>query len=284
MTRPRVSPPALAALLLSSAVCLAEAQQLQSTWQVPQTVAADESAPRHGAAAPFLSVILPGAGQYRLGQTRWIAYAALEAAGWLWFRDRRASGLDFEARYRDLAWDVARTGTTGVRRDGDFHYYEALARYERSGAFDADATRAGVQPETDPSTYNGALWALARAMFFPAGADSLPVDSPEYARALEYYVERAVAAEFSWSWAGNAAARARYRELMSESDEALRSATRTLGLILANHLVSAVDALVSTRLRARRATPPPFEFESDLRVRGREATWSATIHVPWPGR
>src|SRR5690606_5371015 len=196
MTRPRVSPPALAALLLSSAVCLAEAQQLQSTWQVPQTVAADESAPRHGAAAPFLSVILPGAGQYRLGQTRWIAYAALEAAGWLWFRDRRASGLDFEARYRDLAWDVARTGTTGVRRDGDFHDYEALARYERSGAFDADATRAGVQPETDPSTYNGALWALARAMFFPAGADSLPVDSPEYARALEYYVERAVAAEF----------------------------------------------------------------------------------------
>lgn len=284
MIRPRIAPSALAVLLLPTAVFHAEAQQLRTTWEVPLTAVAPEPAPAASPAAPLLSAILPGAGQYRLDQRRWIVYAAVEAAGWLWFRDRRATGLDFEARYRDLAWDVARTGTTGPRRDGDFHYYETLARYERSGAYDADAALAGVQPETDPSTYNGAVWALARAMFFPAGVDSLPADAPEYARALEYYAGRAIAAEFSWSWAGKAEARARYRALMDESDDALRSATRTLGLILANHLVSAVDALVSTRLRARRATPPPFELESDLRVRGREATWSATVHVPWPGR
>jgi hypothetical protein len=39
-----------------------------------------------------------------------------------------------------------------------------------------------------------------------------------------------------------------YAGLIRDSDEALRSSTSMIGVILANHLLSAVDALVSGRL------------------------------------
>ncbi|MFS8638203.1 MAG: hypothetical protein FWJ74_08950 [Gemmatimonadota bacterium] len=242
--------------------------------------------PRNESLRPvLLSAIVPGAGQYTLGTSRWILNAALEATALYWYFERRAAGRDLEADYRDLAWEVARRGIVGgERRDGDFRYYEALAHYERSGAFDVDHSRDGVQPETDPSTYNGSIWALARAMFFPAGVDSLPEDAPEYRSALEYYVERAFGPEFLWSWADDPSARLRYVRLIEESDGARRSATLALGLVLANHLASAVDAFVTARLRAVRSMPSSLEFESGVRMRGYEATWNAVIHIPWPER
>jgi hypothetical protein len=40
-----------------------------------------------------------------------------------------------------------------------------------------------------------------------------------------------------------------YEDLIQQSDENLRNSTTILGVILANHVVSAVDALISARLR-----------------------------------
>lgn len=276
---------ALCALLSPLGLGEAAAQRLRTEWQLPNSAVVRPSAP-HGSLRPgLLSAVAPGAGQYSLGTSRWILYVALEATALYWYFDRRAAGREFEADYRDLAWEVARSGIVGgERRDGDFRYYEALARYERSGAFDVDPNRDGVQPETDPSTYNGSIWALARAMFFPAGVDSLPEDAPEYRSALEYYVERAFGPEFLWSWADDPSARLRYVRLIEESDGARRSATLALGLVLANHLASAVDAFVTARLRAVRSMPSSLEFESGVRMRGHEATWNAVIHIPWPER
>ncbi|HEX6925459.1 MAG TPA: hypothetical protein VF167_08510 [Longimicrobiaceae bacterium] len=280
---------ALAWMLLALFGDSADAQRVPEAPAVPPPAAAME--PVAGApAAPsaprmmLLSAVAPGAGQYGLGQKRWIAYAAAEVVGWLWYVDRRGEGRDFEARYRDLAWDVARRVGTGERRDGDFEYYEALAKYERSGAFDADPVREGIQPESDVETYNGSVWALARAMYLPVGSGAPPEDSPEYERAVAYYRAHAASPEFAWSWVGNGGARQRYRELMRSSDEAFRAATRTLGLILANHAVSAVDALVSARLRGHRDAAPLIQFESALRVRGSETSWSAMVRIPWPRR
>lgn len=273
------------ALLLACTPGLAQAQQLQSTWAIPAGGATAAPAGIGSTVRPVLvSAVLPGAGQYSLGSSRWIAYFAVEAAALYWYGDRRSAGRDLESRYRDLAWEVARLNTTGERRDGDFHYYEALAEYERSGAFDADPAREGVQPETDPSTYNGWIWALARAIYFPFGVDSLPEDATAYRRAMEYYTSRAISPDFAWSWEGRPEARTRYRQLIDQSDLAYRNAARALGLILANHVVSAVDAFVTARLRASRAAPLPIEFESDLHMRGGEATWRATVYIAWPER
>ena len=276
---------ALCALLIACAPGVAEARQLRNSLAVPEAAAASPHAAVGSTVRPvLLSAVLPGAGQYTLGSARWIAYAAVEAAALYWYGDRRAEGRDLEARYRDLAWEVARLNASGERRDGDFHYYEALADYERSGAYDADPVREGVQPETDPTTYNGWIWALARAIYFPFGVDSLPEDATAYRRAMGYYTSRAVGPEFAWSWEGRPEARTRYRQLIGQSDAAYRSASRALGLILANHVVSAVDAFVTARLRASRAAPLPIEFESDVRMRGREATWRATVYIALPER
>ncbi|MGH7477619.1 MAG: hypothetical protein ACRELD_15240 [Longimicrobiales bacterium] len=209
--------------------------------------AVDTAAP--AGAALLLSAVVPGAGQWRLGAERWILFTTLEIWGWLSFADHRHEARVLEREYRDLAWSVARRVSTGERRDGDFEYYEALAStlYEASGAFDVDPGVPGIQPETDPATYNGQTWRLAQALFLPSGAAADPA-LPEYQRALEYYLENATPPEFAWSWGDNRIEQQLYRRLIRESDEAFRSATARLGILLANHVLSAIDAFAIARL------------------------------------
>ncbi|MBI4410399.1 MAG: hypothetical protein HY561_11865 [Gemmatimonadetes bacterium] len=275
----------LALVLLLLFVPAAAAAQGPVSARFATATSPDTSRERTGAGRAFLaSALLPGAGQKLLGLERWVPYTAVEAWAWARFLDRRSEGLDLERRYRDLAWSVARRVSRGPRRDGEFEYYEALMRFGASGAFDADPLRGGLQPELDEQTFNGSTWALARALFLRAGADTVPPTAPEYQKALEYYQEHAIAPEFAWAWGENGLEQQVFGRLIGESDEARRAATRVLGLILANHVVSAVDALVSSRLRAARANPPPVEIESMLEPQGAVLRWTAALRIAWPRR
>jgi hypothetical protein len=191
------------------------------------------------------SLILPGSGQLLLGQRRWPIYAAVEAIGWLVHLEKGRSGRQLRTEYRDLAWRAARSAAPEPRRDGDWEYYERLEHWTASGRFDADAGRAGVQPETNVQTFNGSVWALARDIFLPAGESE---GTPAYERALTYYGERAYPTALLWDWTGEDGSRERYRGLIDESDEELRTATVVLGAVVANHLFAAADAFVSSRL------------------------------------
>lgn len=194
------------------------------------------------------SLVLPGSGQYVQGQRRWVAYGAMEAVAWYMHLDRRTSGHDLRDAYRELAWNVPRD-RNGPPVVDDFEYYERLAAWTRSGAWDLDPNATGVQPETDPRTFNGAVWKRATEIFFgadPGGAD--PGD-PEWDRALTYYRDRAYPPELLWDWTGTGDARERFESLILKSDDDLGDATLMLGLIVANHILSAADAFVSARLR-----------------------------------
>lgn len=276
-------------LVVIGAVCCFQASHGQ-TGEFPGLYGDRSDAPESRGVRPaeafIVSALAPGASQRRFGAKRWIPYVALEAWGWLRYMDRRQKGRDLEKHYRDLAWQVARGGgADGVRRrDGDWHYYEALSRYRSSGAFDADPERAGVQPETDPGTYNGSIWELARAIHFTGGAEPSPEGTPEYEAALEYYKRRAVTSEFAWSWGGNIAEQEAYGGLIRSSDEAFRSATRALGVILANHLVSAVDALVTARLQATEDSDPIVDLESAIWLDHDRPAWTLAVHLYWPRR
>jgi len=136
------------------------------------------------------------------------------------------------------------------RVDGDFPYYEALSNFLRSGAFDTDAGSPGVQPEADPSTFNGRIWALARGLFFPPGGEPDP-GSEAFRKALAYYEERAVRDGFEWSWVGAESELERYRTLIRRSDDRSGDARLLLGLVIGNHVVSAFDAFLSARTGAR---------------------------------
>lgn len=218
-------------------------------------------------AAFLMSAVLPGAGQYVQGADRWFPYLVVEAWSVFTFLDQRAEARAFERRYRDLAWSVARRGSTPPRRDSVFEYYEDMTRFGASGLYDADTGQPGVQPERDLETFNGELWGLARALF---------VDPQQ---ALAYYESRAIAASFSWAWGDSNLERQVFVELIRESDEAFRHATTALGILVANHMVSAIDALVLARLRSARTGERRLRVWSGLESGVAGVRWTSALSV-----
>ena len=85
-------------------------------------------------------------------------------------------------------------------------------------------------------------------------------DSQPYSLARSYYLSRAYRPDFAWDWGSNNLHQEEYAELIRDSDEASRRSTGMIGLILANHLLSAVDALVSGRLGIAGETEPSLQF------------------------
>ncbi len=145
-----------------------------------------------------------------------------------------------------------------AQRDTIFEYYETMERFVASGQFDRDPGP-GLSPETDPSTYNGSVWLLARRTFWSDPDVPPPPTSPEYRRAEDFYIARAVGPDFQWSWRDAPLARHEFGATIRNSDDAFRRAQNQLGLLLANHLVSAVDALISSRLSVVARRPARLE-------------------------
>ncbi len=285
MRRRRACWLAVLAIMLVAAVPREAAPQARAPASRFAGAEAQDTASSVGAGRAFLfSALVPGAGQRMLGQSRWVPYLALEAWAWLTYFDRAREGRALERSYRDLAWSVARLVSSGPRRDGAFEYYEAMGKYVASGAYDAEPQRPGLQPEEDPTTFNGSIWQLARSIYLPAGADPADTESLAYWQALNYYAQNATPPPFAWSWGGSPLAQQRVRELIRESDEALREATTMLGLILANHMVSAVDAFITARMRAAQDGTPAIQIESGLRPDADMLRFTMSIRIPVPRR
>lgn len=196
---------------------------------------------------PVASAIVPGSGQLMAGQDRGAIYLVAEVFLWTRYLTRSNEGGRERDNYRNLAFDVARAPFSPARRDTTFKYFEVMEEYTESGPFDTDPGPALVPP-MDQRTYNGSVWKLARDTFFH-DPDVMPdTTSEEYRRAIEFYIDNAVSQGFRWSWRDAGLEQDLYRQSISRSDGAYKDATQYLGLILANHLISAVDAFVSYRL------------------------------------
>jgi hypothetical protein len=196
---------------------------------------------------PLASLLVPGAGQVLGGQDRGVVYLAAE----VFFLGRALAlarqGRRERAYFQTLAFDVARSAFTTERRDGPWEYYEAMGRYVESGAYNLTGP-GGFTPETDTLTFNGAMWLLARRNYFENPDSIPPPTSPAYQAALDFYRSRAVTDAYRWSWRDARLEMGVYRQAIRSSDDGYRAATNYLGAILANHLVSVVDAFISTRL------------------------------------
>ena len=200
---------------------------------------------RTPAGAALASLALPGAGQAALGRRRWAAYALFEVAVWAVRIHSLGEKQDAVDGYRDIAWTAAREPLHSLpRQDGSWGYYETMSQYVSSGAYDLDPGP-GFQPETDGSTYNGYIWSLAQSIYLPGGQGG--PGTPGYDQAVAYYEGHAAGPAFVWSWQGQAGALDRFRSLIGDADDAARTARTALGAVLANHLVSAVDALITAR-------------------------------------
>jgi hypothetical protein len=237
----------LPALLLLAA--LAAPARAQSPDSAPPVIPSGVTVPvwRRPWVRPLASLLVPGAGQVLGGQDRGVVYLAAEVL----FLGRALAlarqGRRERAYFQTLAFDVARSAFTTVRRDGPWEYYEAMGRYVESGAYNLLGPT-GFAPETDTLTYNGAMWLLARRNYFE-NPDSIPATTSSiYRAALAFYKSRAVTDEYRWSWRDARLEMGVYRQAIQNSDEGYREATNYFGAILANHLVSVVDAFISTRL------------------------------------
>lgn len=211
--------------------------------------AAQRQEPASALVRPLASLIVPGSGQLLAHQDRGAVYLAAEV-----YLISRFMQLDREAvreanRYQSLAFDVARRAYGPVRRDTIFEYYEQMERFTESGVYDADPGQAFV-PESDPTTYNGSMWLLARRTYWEN--PDVPPDprSPQYWRALQFYQSRAVGPNFQWTWRNHSLEHEVFQDYIKRSDAAFRRAQSQVGLLLANHVLSAVDALISARISA----------------------------------
>jgi hypothetical protein len=198
--------------------------------------------------APLLSAVVPGAGQGWLRQQRAVAYIAAE--GYLILQAVRSSRDASRERdaYREIARSVARAGVSGDRPVGPWSYYERMQTVLESGAYNRTPQN-GFSPETDPATFNGFIWQLARETYWLDPDNAPDVSSPEYQRALAFYRNRAAGDAFLWSWRDAQLEQDLYRQTIARSNDASRRTSQFIGLLLANHALSLVDAYVSVRLR-----------------------------------
>ncbi|MGZ8376918.1 MAG: hypothetical protein ACXW0Z_06710 [Gemmatirosa sp.] len=196
-------------------------------------------------------------------QTRAAGYAALELYTWLQLAESRRDSRRARAEYRRIARDVARQPCAAPCPVGDWDYYERLENpdYVGSGRFDA-VPGGAIDPETADSTYNGFVWRLARELYLPAGGQVATTD-PAYQRALSYYQQRAYGDAYAWSWRDRQNLLGEYRLTVSRQNSADQSTTNALSVLVANRVLSLVDAFVT--IRAGRAGPGgPTELNATL--------------------
>jgi hypothetical protein len=198
---------------------------------------------------PLASLLVPGTGQALSGQDRAAVYGAVE----LYVLSRYIQ-LQHDANvnadlYHQLAFAVAQRGFASVRQDTIFEYYETMENFTSSGHFNL-GPGPGLVPETDPTTFNGSVWLLARRTYWADPNVPPPTTSLAYTNALDFYRRHAVGPAYQWSWKNAGLQQQAFRDLIRSSDNGYRNAQGQLGLLLANHVVSALDALISNRLTA----------------------------------
>lgn len=220
------------------------AARLDSTRRLEQRWSAAIHSPNAQKLSPIASAIIPGSGQYMLGNDRFIGYVAVEVIAWLQYTKNVREQAAQEAEFKLLARRTARAGfTTGAVEDlpdADWAYYEKMRDYVESGPFSLTVT--GVTPDTSVSTYNGSRWQLAQATFSTRAA------------ALAEYMRTAVRPEFEWSWVNAQFQYDRFKRTTNKRNDAHSAAQWNLMIVGANHVLSMIDAFTTIRLRA---TPNP---------------------------
>ncbi len=214
----------------------------------------------------LLGFLAPGVPQLLDGKWRAYGFFAVEGgsvAGLTWLDSR---GGNFKTRYQQLS-AVARdnfaypglrgnpTEETDPTLGGFGEYYEDLSKWASSGDFDNDPAQPGVQPETDPRTYNGNQWRIAKINNYSLTNGGLPepAGEAEVQRAIEAYTRAVYPSQFNWDWTGLETADHEYHRLFDRSENAFRNRTRFATALLANHLLSGLDVLISQKLGRSRA-------------------------------
>jgi hypothetical protein len=224
----------------------------------------------------LFSALLPGAGQLSRGQKRGFAYIAAEAVtatAWAFFKNEGNNSRD---EYVQFAREHARETAANYDQywnpiqdriqpwlKGDWEYYEHMSQYRRSGRYDRDLNTdyyvtsniRDLDPETEwDDSFNYRQWGISKINFFqsdPDNPDALIGTSADTLAAKEYYAKIAVTEAYAWDWGppeyGGTANRNQYGRIIDDANSAFRRASFSIGMLLANHVVSTIDAYISVK-------------------------------------
>jgi hypothetical protein len=204
---------------------------------------------------PLSSTLLPGLGQMRLGQNRFVAYLAVEGYALLGWASGQSAVRREVRTFRALARDVGRAFVDGNQAIGSWDYYESMEKYIESGVYDRTPRTGVFSPEVDLETFNGNVWLKARQLNWQNPDVEPPRNSPAYELARGYYDSLAVRDNFRWSWRNAQLEWDDYRQSIRRKNEASREARHYLAVVAINHLLSTVDAFVTLRLRGGLGAP-----------------------------
>lgn len=244
-----------------TAGCAAQRIDAHTACGQPRVVSAQAS-PSGSAWAIVATALLPGVGQAILGNNRALPYLAVEAFAWTSYLSHSLEYRRHRDGYRGLASRVARAPFSSIRPDGSFEYYEHMTHYLEAGRFDVVAG-GGLDPETDSATFNGAVWQLARRTYWSNPTVAPDTSSTEWQRAVAFYRARAYDQLYRWSWANAPQEYASFIALIGESNDANRRAMTDLGVVIANHVLSTVDAYITIRV-TRDTRRQSFGLEASL--------------------
>ena len=209
----------------------------------------------------LLGALVPGLPQLLDGKSRAYGYFAAEAVSITGLVVLSSRGDSHEYRYRILARTARRNFVfPGLRNNPDEvadpnipgygEYYEDMLKWASSGDFDNDPSLPGIQPETDTRTYDGHQWQIAKINNYTSSSGGIPVPgSPEEEqKALESYQRQVYPLKLNWDWTGLDSEYHEFHHLFDQSEAAYRRRSGFAALLLANHLVSVLDILVSEKL------------------------------------
>ena len=218
-------------------------------WNPSFDASDDQSAPISPTKAALYSLLLPGLGDYQLGNKgRATMFFAAEGVIWISFAMFESQGHQREDDYQDLAVRFAGVSRTGHSDD----FYAHVREFDNSEEYEADLKLEGRQKIYEAS---GSL-------------EDLNADALE-----KYFVDNRVSDYEPWVW-DSLEKRLQYSEVRSSSKTSYRRADYMLVAAVANRLVSAVVAYTA----AHSMEPKTVGYHLDFNpaARGVDVTFALT--------
>ena len=91
-----------------------------------------------------------------------------------------------------------------------------------------------------------------------------PRDSEEFRRSIDFYANRAIKEEFRWSWRNAQFEQDVFSRTIQRSNSAFRLSSQYLGVLIANHALSAVDAFITLRLSRGRSPTHIYQLDASI--------------------
>jgi hypothetical protein len=198
----------------------------------------EANGPSNSRVAMLYSLLLPGLGEYTLGHhDRAKIFFLAEGAIWTSYAIFRVQG----AHRKDIYHEFARVNAGVASRDDD-EFYRIIGNYVSSDG---------------PFSANEQIRREARANY--------PDDR---AKQEEYYQEHAYTGDDTWTWQSQAMLDT-YQDMRDASESAYHKSDFSLGLAIANRLISVVDTGILAAKKSRaNATTTGFRWNIEAEPSG----------------